>query len=74
MSVTAPATPVPAPGTETPPAGSSAPAAAGPTPAELLEFVRTTAANARLVATLPLDPENRTWVQLVGPGGSEAWL
>ncbi|WP_435194965.1 cysteine dioxygenase [Streptomyces sp. NRRL F-5630] len=74
MSVTTPAMPVPAPGTATLPAAAPAPAAAGPTPAELLDFVRATAADADLVATLPLDPGNRTWVQLVGPGGSEAWL
>ncbi len=27
-----------------------------------------------LVASLPLDPETRTWVRLEGPSGSEAWL
>lgn len=47
---------------------------AAPTPAELLDFVRRTAADAALVASLPLDPEGRTWVRLEGPGGSEAWL
>ena len=26
------------------------------------------------IASLPLDPEGRTWVRLDGPGGSEAWL
>ncbi|MBT2492622.1 cysteine dioxygenase [Streptomyces sp. ISL-96] len=45
-----------------------------PSSAELLEFVRRTAADASLVASLPLDPEGRTWVRLDGPGGSEAWL
>ncbi|GAA3504097.1 cysteine dioxygenase [Streptomyces prasinosporus] len=46
----------------------------GPTPAQLLEFVRRTAADADLVSALPLDPEGRTWVRFEGPGGSEAWL
>ena len=48
--------------------------AAGPTAADLLDFVRRTAADAELIASLPLDPEGRTWVRLDGPGGSEAWL
>ncbi|NBE55608.1 cysteine dioxygenase, partial [Streptomyces sp. YC537] len=34
-----------------------------PTPAQLLDFVRRTAADAELVASLPLDPEGRTWVR-----------
>lgn len=46
----------------------------GPTAAELLDFVRRTAADAHLVASLPRDPEGRTWVRLDGPAGSEAWL
>jgi hypothetical protein len=45
-----------------------------PTEADLLDFVRRTAADAELIASLPLDPEGRTWVRLDGPGGSEAWL
>ncbi|MGW6295818.1 cysteine dioxygenase [Streptomyces sp. NPDC055058] len=45
-----------------------------PTQAELLDFVRRVAADAELIAALPLDPEGRTWVRLDGPGGSEAWL
>ncbi|MFJ8448744.1 cysteine dioxygenase [[Kitasatospora] papulosa] len=45
-----------------------------PTVAELLDFVRRTAEDAALVASLPLDPEGRTWLRLDGPGGSEAWL
>ncbi|MEU8566976.1 cysteine dioxygenase [Streptomyces pathocidini] len=60
---------------------SSAPASAprsnpesGPTAAELLDFVRRTAADRELVASLPLDPEGRTWLRLDGPGGSEAWI
>jgi Cysteine dioxygenase type I len=48
--------------------------AAGPSPAELLAFVRATAADVGLVASLPLDPEKRTWVRIEGPAGSEAWL
>ncbi|MGI5403330.1 cysteine dioxygenase [Streptomyces sp. CA-135486] len=48
--------------------------AAAPTAAELLDFVRRSAADAELIASLPLDPEGRTWVRLEGPGGSEAWL
>ncbi|MFF1915726.1 cysteine dioxygenase [Streptomyces sp. NPDC058239] len=53
---------------------STADGAAGPSAAELLDFVRRVAADAEIVASLPLDPEGRTWVQLEGPGGSEAWL
>ncbi|WP_326768229.1 cysteine dioxygenase [Streptomyces sp. NBC_01591] len=66
-------TPAPVPG----PASASASASvdgSGPTAAELLGFVRRVAADAEIVASLPLDPEGRTWVQLEGPGGSEAWL
>ncbi|GAB3174734.1 cysteine dioxygenase [Streptomyces incanus] len=48
--------------------------AAGPSQAELLDFVRRVAADVELVASLPLDPEGRTWVRLAGPAGSEAWL
>jgi len=47
---------------------------AAPTQADLLDFVRRTAADEALIASLPLDPEGRTWVRLEGPGGSEAWL
>ncbi|WP_030902526.1 cysteine dioxygenase [Streptomyces sp. NRRL F-5126] len=46
----------------------------GPSPAELLAFARAAAGDAGLVASLPLDPEDRTWLRLEGPGGSEAWL
>ncbi|MFB9462510.1 cysteine dioxygenase [Streptomyces cinereospinus] len=52
----------------------SAAAAAAPTQADLLDFVRRTAADAALIDSLPLDPQGRTWVRLEGPGGSEAWL
>ncbi|MFE0948303.1 cupin domain-containing protein [Streptomyces mutabilis] len=70
MSVSSPASsPAPAP------TGASASAAeAAPTEAELLDFVRRTAADADLIASLPLDPQGRTWARLAGPGGSEAWL
>ncbi|MFD5101901.1 cupin domain-containing protein [Streptomyces albidochromogenes] len=57
-----------------PGAPESAPRNAAPSSSELLDFVRRTAADASLVASLPLDPEGRTWVRLDGPGGSEAWL
>ncbi|MET9293558.1 cysteine dioxygenase [Streptomyces sp. NPDC003077] len=46
----------------------------GPSAADLLAFVQRTAADRALVATLPLDPEGRTWIRLDGPLGSEAWL
>ncbi|MFE5910746.1 cysteine dioxygenase [Streptomyces wedmorensis] len=54
--------------------GTASGASAGPTSADLLDFVRRTAADRELVDSLPLDPEGRTWVRLDGPGGSEAWL
>ncbi|NSC23163.1 cysteine dioxygenase [Streptomyces albus subsp. chlorinus] len=53
---------------------SPASAHPGPTEAELLSFVRRVAADQALVASLPLDPEGRTWLRLAGPDGSEAWL
>ncbi|WP_079124843.1 cysteine dioxygenase [Streptomyces lushanensis] len=53
---------------------SAASPASGPTPAELLDFVRRTAADSELISSLPLDPEGRTWIRLDGPAGSEAWL
>ncbi|WP_353945136.1 cysteine dioxygenase [Streptomyces sp. HUAS MG91] len=56
------------------PAASAAPSVAAPTQADLFDFVRRTAADQDLIASLPLDPEGRTWVRLEGPGGSEAWL
>ncbi|MFJ6797018.1 cysteine dioxygenase [Streptomyces sp. NPDC091268] len=52
----------------------SFPAQSAVTAAELLAFTRSVAADAELVASLPLDPEGRTWIRLDGPGGSEAWL
>ncbi|MFE6714428.1 cysteine dioxygenase [Streptomyces sp. NPDC057695] len=55
-------------------ADPAASASGAPTAAELLDFVRRTAADRELVDSLPLDPEGRTWVRLEGPGGSEAWL
>ncbi|MET9893856.1 cysteine dioxygenase [Streptomyces sp. NPDC006465] len=60
-----------------PSVSASAPVTASPrtpTQADLLAFVRRTAADTALIASLPLDPEGRTWVRLEGPGGSEAWL
>ncbi|MEU4923103.1 cysteine dioxygenase [Streptomyces parvus] len=62
------------PSPTSPGSSPSSPAAAAPTIAELLEFVRRTARNEELIASLPLDPEGRTWIRLDGPGGSEAWL
>ncbi|MET8843187.1 cysteine dioxygenase [Streptomyces rubiginosohelvolus] len=64
---------VPSPSTSSS-ASSASSSAAAPTIAELLEFVRRTARDEALVASLPLDPEGRTWIRLDGPGGSEAWL
>ncbi|MGW6468102.1 cysteine dioxygenase [Streptomyces rubiginosohelvolus] len=55
-------------------ASSSSPTVAAPTITELLDFVRRTARDEALIASLPLDPEGRTWIRLDGPGGSEAWL
>ncbi len=60
------------------PLSASAPASAAPaeppTQAELLDFARRAAADTDLIASLPLDPQGRTWVRLDGPAGSEAWL
>ncbi|WP_314178284.1 cupin domain-containing protein [Streptomyces winkii] len=75
MSSASPATAVSDSGSA--PEAASAPApgkAPAPTEAELLDFVRRTAADAELIASLPLDPEGRTWLRLNGPGGSEAWI
>ncbi|MFI9582856.1 cysteine dioxygenase [Streptomyces sp. NPDC052236] len=63
----------PVSGAAAPRTESAAPTAT-PTAAELLDFVRRAAADTDLIASLPLDPEGRTWVRLEGPGGSEAWL
>ncbi|MFB7175323.1 cysteine dioxygenase [Streptomyces sp. NPDC056254] len=46
----------------------------GPTATELLDFALRAASDPGIVASLPLDPEGRTWIRLDGPGGSEAWL
>lgn len=71
-----PAAASPSPGSA--PAPTSGPTGPSPSPsptaAELLAFVRRTAADAGFIASLPLDPEGRTWIRLDGPGGSEAWL
>ncbi|MCW5253347.1 cysteine dioxygenase [Streptomyces sp. SHP 1-2] len=64
-------TTAPSPAHTPPPGAGEAPA---PTPAELLGFAESVAADPELIASLPLDPEERTWVRLPGPGGSEAWL
>ncbi|MEV4194325.1 cysteine dioxygenase [Streptomyces toxytricini] len=53
------------------PAPDAAPAV---TASELLDFALRTAADTAAVAALPLDPYERTWIRLDGPGGSEAWL
>ncbi|MEU5369977.1 cysteine dioxygenase [Streptomyces sp. NPDC005951] len=66
--------PVPSPTSPVSSASPSSPAVAAPAIAELLEFVRRTARDEALIASLPLDPEGRTWIRLDGPGGSEAWL
>ncbi|WFB11533.1 cysteine dioxygenase [Streptomyces sp. LX-29] len=56
------------------PLASPSARASAPSAARLLDFVNRTAADAALVASLPLDPQGRTWMRLNGPGGSEAWL
>ncbi|MFE6916248.1 cupin domain-containing protein [Streptomyces rubiginosohelvolus] len=68
---TAGSVPSPSASSSASPASSSA---AAPTITELLDFVRRTARDEALIASLPLDPEGRTWIRLDGPGGSEAWL
>ncbi|MGH3310442.1 MAG: cysteine dioxygenase [Streptomyces sp.] len=65
MSSSSPVSPAPA---------EPAALAAAPTEAQLLDFVHETAADAELVASLPLDPEGRSWLRIDGPGGSEAWI
>lgn len=55
-------------------AASAASASRQPTQAELFGFARRVAADAELIASVPLDPAGRTWVRLEGPAGSEAWL
>ncbi|MFI1734143.1 cysteine dioxygenase [Streptomyces acidicola] len=69
-----PALSAPASASEVPSSPLPSSAVSAPTQAELLDFARRTAADAELIASLPLDPEGRTWVRLNGPGGSEAWL
>ncbi|MFI0878633.1 cysteine dioxygenase [Streptomyces parvus] len=74
---TAGSVPSPSSTSSTVPSSAASAASSGgaaPTIAELLEFVRRTARNEELIASLPLDPEGRTWIRLDGPGGSEAWL
>ncbi len=74
-SPTSPVSPVPAAATAAPePTAAAATPSAAPSEAELLDFVRRTAADSELIASLPLDPEGRSWLRLNGPGGSEAWI
>ena len=47
---------------------------AGPSLAELLEFARQAAADRTLLARLDTLPDERTWIPLAGPEGSEAWV
>lgn len=68
-----PATPSVPSGSSSVPAGPAV-RGSGPSSAELLDFVRRAAADPELIASLPLDPDGRTWVRLAGPGESEAWL
>ncbi|GAA3042035.1 hypothetical protein FHS39_004812 [Streptomyces olivoverticillatus] len=56
------------------PAAHSAAPSGAPSAADLLDFARRAAADTALVASLPLDPQGRTWIRLEGPGGGEAWL
>lgn len=53
---------------------SSAPGLSTPSPSALLAFADQTAADPSVIAALPLDPVERTWLRLTGPGGAEAWL
>ncbi|MDQ0990727.1 cysteine dioxygenase [Streptomyces sp. V3I7] len=46
----------------------------GPGQDVLLDFVRQVASDAEMLAVFPLDPTERTWLQISGPDGSEAWL
>ncbi|MEU4031133.1 cysteine dioxygenase [Streptomyces anulatus] len=62
------------PSPSAPVTGGSATSSTAPTVAELMDFVRSTARDEALIASLPLDPDGRTWIRLDGPGGSEAWL
>ncbi|MFF6909375.1 cysteine dioxygenase [Streptomyces sp. NPDC012389] len=71
---TGPVTAAPAPPAVSARVGSARAVSSGPTVTELLDFVRRAAEDTALIASLPLDPEGRTWVRLDGPGGSEAWL
>lgn len=65
----------PATAPDTAPAPAPAPAhPAAPTAAELLDFARSIAGDPQKVAQLALDPLDRTWIRLEGPGGAEAWL
>ncbi|MFJ6216259.1 cysteine dioxygenase [Streptomyces sp. NPDC092296] len=69
-----PVTPTPTTPTPTAPSPVTPADSGGPTLAELLDFAHRTAADPAAIALLPIDPQQRTWVALEGPGGSEAWL
>ncbi|HTJ68802.1 MAG TPA: hypothetical protein VL551_14800 [Actinospica sp.] len=46
----------------------------GPSLGELLDFAQAAAADASLLSRLDTLPDERTWISLDGPSGSEAWL
>ncbi len=66
MSASLPSSPTAAPTADDRPAV--------PTAGDLLDFARRAIADPALVGRLPLDPQERTWLRLEGPVGSEAWL
>jgi len=66
--------PAPTSAVTTAPRPSGTAGSGGPTAAELLDFVQRAATDEELIASLPLDPDGRTWLRLDGPQGSEAWL
>ncbi|WP_055590565.1 cupin domain-containing protein [Peterkaempfera griseoplana] len=70
----APASPQPAEPRSTAPGTTALPAADGPGLSDLLDFAHRTAADPEVLSRLPLDPEQRTWIALEGPNGSEAWV
>jgi hypothetical protein len=81
VTITPVPAPVPAPrsaeaGAAAPEASDApdAPDASAPTVARLLAFALDRARDRELIARLPLDPHERTWIRLDGPHGSEAWI
>lgn len=56
------------------PRARTATRASAPTLSDLLDFAKAAAADPELLAQLEINPEQRTWVRLEGPMGSEAWL